>query len=274
MSFRTLAALLLTTSLVACASNASDGSTTGGGGGKADDSSDAQLTFGEDWSEKLTGAMRGGGTVRIAYDLDRIRDCRGETNDSQVWGAGGYASFDGGEPVAFELSRLSNGAVVPVIPELEIPSSATTIELWFAVSNKWGCIAYDSNMNANYQFDITPAPSGAVLSFDVDGSESQSGALTAGSQVVVHYEPERLSACSASSAGYAKWSVTMHYKTDGGPTKSLLVSRADGSDLAAADPTLTVPNGSDLEVWFSATSVYGCNAYDSNSGGNYHFEIE
>ena len=31
--------------------------------------------------------------------------------------------------------------------------------------------------------------------------------------------------------------------------------------------------GSELEVWFSATSVYGCNAYDSNLNANYVYSI-
>ena len=98
--------------------------------------------------------------------------------------------------------------------------------------------------------------------------------MKAGDQVVVHYEPDRLAQCAASSGGYAKWGITMHYKVDGGAEKSLLVSRADGAELVPSDPTVTVPGGNDLEVWFSATSVYGCNAYDSNLGANYHFDIE
>jgi hypothetical protein len=35
-------------------------------------------------------------------------------NGREVWGAGGYASFDGGEPVTFALSRLDGGVVKAV----------------------------------------------------------------------------------------------------------------------------------------------------------------
>jgi hypothetical protein len=273
MSSRTLAALLLTTSLVACAADSADDSLTGGGGGKADGET-AQLTFSADWSETARGELTAGSPVRIVYDLDRLPDCRGETNGSEVWGAGGYASFDGGEPVAFALSRLDNGVVKAISAEVAIPVTATSVQFWFASSNRWGCIAYDSNENANYTYDVTPANAGAVLAFDADGTESQSGAVEAGEKIIVHYDPARLSQCEASSAGLAKWSVTLHYKVDGGSEKTVLVSRADGTELVPSDPSVVVPRGNDLEVWFSATSVYGCNEYDSNSGANYHFEIE
>ncbi len=273
MNSRSFAALLFTTSLVACATDGAQDPATGGAGGKADGET-AQLSFADDWSEILRGDLVAGSPVRIVYDLDRLQDCRGETGGSEVWGVGGYASFDGNEPVAFALSRLDNGVVKPVTAEVEIPATAHSVQFWFAISNKWGCIAYDSNENANYSYSVEPATTGAVLAFNADDSESQSGTIVGGQQVVVHYEPERLSQCAASSAGYAKWTVSMHYKVDGGAEKSVLVTRAEGTELVPSDPTVTVPRGSDLEVWFDATSVYGCHEYDSNNGGNYHFAIE
>ncbi len=274
MSRRTLFTLVFATSasLIGCATDASTDATSGAGG-KADGTT-AAITFADDWSETQRGDLVAGSPVRITYDLDRLQDCRGSTNGSEVWGVGGYASFDGGEPVTFALSRLDGGVVKPVTAELEIPASAESVAIWFSISNRWGCIAYDSNDNANYEYGIQPIEQGAVLSFEADYSESQSGALTAGSQAVVHYAPERLAQCAASSSGNAKWSVTMHYKVDGGATKTMLVSRAEGSDLVASDAAFTVPRGNDLEVWFSSTNVYGCNAYDSNLNANYHYDID
>jgi hypothetical protein len=275
MSRRSLFTLVLATStaaLVACATD--DGaSITGGAGGKAD-SDTAAITFADDWSESVRGELVAGSPVRISYDLDRLTQCRGSTGGSEVWGVSGYASFDGGAPVSFAVSRLESGRVRPVVAELEIPSDAQTVEMWFAVNNRWGCIAYDSNMNANYAFDIAGITRGPVLSFDADFSESQTGPLHAGEQVVVHYEPERLAQCAASSGGYAKWSVTMHYKVDGGAVKTMSVTRAEGSMIVPADSALTIPSGRDLEVWFSSTNVYGCHAYDSNAGANYDYTIE
>jgi len=275
MPCRTLFTLIFATSaasLIGCASDATDDG-AGNGGGKADGDT-AAITFAVDWSETVRGDLVAGSPVRIAYDLDRLQDCRGSTNGSEVWGVTGYASFDGGTPVTFAVSRLEGGVVKPVSAEVEIPASAASVQLWFSISNRWGCIAYDSNDNANYDFAVDASPRGPVLAFDADFSESQSADLHAGAQAVVHYEPERLVQCAASSGGNAKWSVTMHYKVDGGTVKTMLVTRAEGADLVASDAAFTLPRGRDLEVWFSATSVYGCNAYDSNNGGNYHYSID
>ncbi|HUS30925.1 MAG TPA: DUF6209 family protein [Kofleriaceae bacterium] len=262
----------LTAGAVACAADSStDG--TGGGGGKADGSTPT-LTFGKDWSEKVTGTLLAGSPVRINYALDRLQECRGSTNGSEVWGASGYASFDGKAPVTFGVSQLVGDVVKPSAAELEIPAGTHSVELWFASNNIWGCIAYDSNMNANYQFDVDASSTGAVLSFDSDFSETQSDAIHAGDSIVVHYDPSRLAQCQYSSGGHAGWSITAHYQVDGGAVKTLPVTRAEGSTLVAADPTLAVPRGHDLALWFSATSAYGCHAYDSNMNANYHFAIE
>lgn len=275
MSRCTAVSLLFTTSLAslaACAADGQDASNGGAAGGKADGDT-AALTFADDWSETLRGDLIAGSPVRISYDLDRLQDCRGSSGGSDVWGVSGYASFDGGEPITFAISRLDAGVVKPVAAEIEIPATAHSVALWFAINNRWGCIAYDSNASANYAYDIAPSTRGPVLAFNADFTESQSDAIHAGTQAIVHYEPERLVQCAASSGGYAKWSVTMHYKVDGSAEKTTLVSRADGADLVAADPALLVPRGHDLEVWFSATNTYGCHAYDSNLGGNYHYVI-
>ncbi len=53
-----------------------------------------------------------------------------------------------------------------------------------------------------------------------------------------------------------------------------MVSRADGSSLVAADPTIAVPRGHDLALWFEATNLWGCHAWDSANGANYHATIE
>jgi uncharacterized protein YraI len=255
-----------------CAADSSSDSTMGGGG-KADGSTPT-LTFGKDWSEKASGTLLAGSPVRINYALDRLPECRGSTNGSEVWGASGYASFDGKAPVTFAVSQLVGGVVKPVSAEVEIPAGTRSVEMWFASNNIWGCIAYDSNMNANYQFDVDAGSSGAVLSFDADWTESQSDAIHAGDSIVVHYDPSRLAQCQYSTGGHAGWSVTAHYQVDGGSVKSVPVTRAEGSTLVSSDPTVAVPRGSELAMWFEATSAYGCHAYDSNMNANYHFAIE
>jgi hypothetical protein len=271
MSSRALVSLFAAISLIGCASD--EAGFAGGAGGKADGETPV-IEFADDWSETVHGELLAGSPVRIAYDLDRLQDCRGQTGGSEVWGVSGFASFDGRTPITFGVSRLDGGVVIPVTAELEIPAGAGSVQLWFSINNRWGCVAYDSNDNANYAFDVTRRSSSPVLAFNADWSETQSGPLKAGDQVTVHYDPSRLARCEASRNGMAAWSVTMHYKVDGGAVQTMIVTRPDGSDLVAADPELTVPRGSDLELWFSASSVYGCNAYDSNLGANYRYSIQ
>jgi uncharacterized protein YraI len=246
---------------------------SGGAGGKADGDLTV-LAFDSAWNETADGPLIAGSPIRIAYDLDRLTACRGETNGSEVWAVGGFASFDGGDPVTFALSRLDNGTVVALEPELEIPARATKVELWFTNNNRWGCNAYDSNEGANYVFDIEQRAGVAVAAFEADFSEDLPATVPAGDQLVIHYAPERLAECAGSSGGIAQWSITASYQVDGGTVKKLLVTRADGAELVASDPEITVPRGSSVALWFDATSRWGCHAFDSNYGANYQIAID
>ncbi|HEU0033105.1 MAG TPA: DUF6209 family protein [Kofleriaceae bacterium] len=265
--------LVLASSLVtlaACA-DAPDAGGRGGGGGKADGEL-TTLSFDADWNEVADGPLVAGSSIRIAYDLDRMTECKSSTGGSEVWGVTGFASFDGGAPKTFGVTRLDNGRVVPVEPELELPAGASHVELWFQINDRFGCNAYDSNEGANYGFDLEHTAGTSVLAFEADFSEDLP-AVAAGDQVIVHYDPERLSQCAGSSGGHAVWGVTGFYQVDGGAVKQLAVGRADGSTLVAADPQLTVPRGSDLALWFEATNIWGCHAIDSDLGANYHVAI-
>ena len=265
-----LASLLAT----ACAAPSDDGG--GGGGGKGDDTTSPRITFSDDFSERVSGELVAGGTVSIDYDLDRLSDCRGSTGGSEVWGVTGWVKFGTSAPTSFAVSRLDGGRVVPVVATIDLPESATTMALWFTINNRWGCIAYDSNEGADYHWDVaTPSDGDAiVLDFAADYSLDPSGPVRAGDRVIVHYDPSRLDECAGSTGGNAAWSITGRWQVDGGTVHTLAVTRADGPDLVPADPSFTVPSGRDLALWFEATSVWGCHAWDSNFGGNYHVTIE
>lgn len=268
-STKLLATALVT--LAACA-EAPDPETAGPGG-KADGEL-TTVTFAGDWSETADGPIVAGLPIRIDYDLDRLTACRGSTAGSDVWGITGFAQFDDGEPQAFEVTRLVDGRAVRAPIELDIPARAARVQLWFQNANRWGCSAYDSNEGANYAFDIEARADVAFAAFAADGTEDLPRMVTAGDQLVVHYEPERLAECAGSTGGNAAWSVTLSYQVDGGAVKKLLATRADGPDLVAADPEITVPRGRDLAVWFEATNRWGCHAYDSDGGANYHIAID
>jgi uncharacterized protein YraI len=270
---RSLATFTFVTALAACAVDASDGSTTGAEGGKAD-GSEPTITFKADYTQKASGTLVAGSSVRVRYALDRLQDCRGTSGGSDQWGVSGYAKFDDGTETTFGLSNLVGGKTTAVDAELQIPAGASSVDLWFSINNRWGCSSYDSDYGNNYSFAIDRHGLGATLDFPGDGSFSPSGAVHAGDKVTVHYAPQRLQECQAETNGNAAWGITLHWQVDGGTVHDAYAARADGTSLTPADPVITVPRGGDLAMWFEATSIYGCHAYDSDSGANYHVAIE
>jgi Family of unknown function (DUF6209) len=270
-SFAYSSLILATALATACATDPADPTSTGGG--KADGDS-ASLTFNADYTQSQHGTLLAGDSLQITYALDRLTDCRSESGGSDQFGITGYAQFDDAAPITFGVSRLASGKAVPVTAEVAIPASAAHVALWFSISDVYGCIAYDSNDNANYGYAIDRHGLGAVLSFGASGAPSASAALHTGDHVVVHYAPERLADCAGSTAGHAAYSITGNWQVDGGTTHSVTVTRANGSSLEAGDPDIALPHGSDLAVWFDSSNVWGCHAYDSADGANYHFAIE
>ena len=161
--------------------------------------------------------------MRVTYDLlPRLQTCRGESNGFQVWGVTEFAQFDGGTTVNFPLSELSREDVVPVDGELALPASATHVALWFQQTNEWGCSAYDSDYGANHGFALEPSGAQAVIDFtsDVSAAPTETGALAAGDEVVVHYDPDRLAQCYALSNEQPAWGVTLYWQIDGGAVSS------------------------------------------------------
>jgi hypothetical protein len=262
--------ILVASVLAACATAPADPS--GSGGGKAD-GDETTIAFASDFTQSADGPLVAGSTVRIQYDLSRLTGCRGETNGSEVWGVTGWAQFGSSDPKSFAVSRLANRKVVPVDAELEIPASATSVALWFSQSNVWGCIAYDSNEGANYEFDVQARTGTQLLAFDADYTQSLP-AVHGGQSAIVHFAPERLAECEGSTGGHPAWGITGHWQVDGGTVHDLVVTRADGDSLVASDPQIAVPHGHDLALWFEATNVWGCHAWDSAEGANYHVAIE
>ncbi|CAN5369099.1 hypothetical protein BH11MYX1_BH11MYX1_24090 [soil metagenome] len=272
MSSITYSTLLLATTLAsACATDATDRTSTGGG--KADGST-TELTFKADYTQSLTGSLLAGASVDVSYALDRLTECKTESGGRDTYGVTGYAQFDDAAPVAFAVSRLANGKAVAVTAAVEIPASASHVAMWFSINDTSGCIAYDSNENANYRYTIDRHGLGATIVFDAQGNPTQTAAIHAGDQVVVHYAPERLATCAGETAGHPAYGISGGYAVDGGASHTLAVERTEGTELVAADPVFTIPRGRDLALWFSTSDIWGCHDYDSQGGANYHFTIE
>jgi hypothetical protein len=268
--FRSVSIMALV--LAACATD--PGATHAPGGGGKADGNEPTLTFAADYTQHLDGTLLAGSPVLIAYDLARVTQCRSSGSDGEAWGVTGWAQFDDGSQISFPVSQIVDGQVEPATAELELPASTSHVAIWFQVGDVYGCTGYDSNEGANYQFDVDRHGLGAVLAFPAGGDMTQSGPIHAGDEIVVHYDPARLARCSGSTGGHAAWGVTGHWQVDGGAVHDVEVTRADGAEVVPADPTLTVPRGSDLALWFEATNIWGCHAWDSAFGANYHAVIQ
>jgi hypothetical protein len=270
-SFAYSASCFATLLASACATSPAD--PAAGGGGKADGQT-AALKFAADHSETLSGTLLAGDSVRVTYALDRLTDCRSESGGSDQFGVTGWAQFDDAAPVSFAVSRLSNGKAVPVTADVAIPASASHVALWFSISDRYGCIAYDSNDSANYGYDVDRHGLGAVLAFDAGGAPSQSDTVHAGDAIVIHYAPERLSQCAGETGGHAAYGITGYWQVDGGSVHTVSVTRSEGESLVAGDPQITLPHGHELALWFDSSNIWGCHAYDSANGANYRFAIQ
>ncbi len=241
------------------------------------------LSFNADFTTTQSGPLVAGGQVIVRFDLSRLSSCVAESGGNAVWGVTGYAQFDDGTTTALTLSQLQGAQVAPVPATLALPADATSVALWFTQTNTYGCIAYDSNNSQNYTYSLQRSGGGggggaaAVIAFpsSISDGPTQSAAITAGSRVIVQYDPNRLAQCATvGNDGSPAWGVTMSWQVDGGAVQTAQAAVAQGDALVAADPAIAIPQGTDLAMWFEATNIYGCDAFDSAYGANYQFAIE
>lgn len=106
----------------------------------------------------------------------------------------------------------------------------------------------------------------ARIAFAADHSVTQSGALVPGGQVRLEYDPARLTTCRNSRNGYDLWDITAHVRWNTGEGSSASIK--NGALLVSIPTTARA-----VEVWFENTAVPGCQAWDSNYGQNYRFDL-
>ncbi len=129
------------------------------------------------------GLLHQGGFLRVAYDIDRLPDCRGTHNGFPAWDVVAYAKFlPGNQVVSGTVRQLGNVNGVPNNEATDlpfvtrIPADALYVELWFHNYSGAGssCQAWDSNFGANFVFEVMP-PVGDPRCQDV---EKETGART------------------------------------------------------------------------------------------------
>jgi hypothetical protein len=117
--------------------------------------------------------------------------------------------------------------------------------------------------------DVT---SEVAIRFAADGTKSTSATLLAGGHARITYDAARLTACRGDLNGGPGWAINGHYRINGGAVSSFEaggLSPSHGTDA----PVIALTAPGDLEMWFENTSAWGCDAYDSDYGKNYHFTI-
>lgn len=124
------------------------------------------MKFDDLWGESLSAPIRAGSTLRLAYDVDRIKPFLQGTSHhgAATWGAKAFVSFDGKAPQEIPLTAVRTGqfgfheAIEPVEGLVEVPHDAKSVTL-YVHGRAYAGGAYDSDFGKNDAFPIEPAGS-------------------------------------------------------------------------------------------------------------------
>lgn len=122
------------------------------------------VRFDDLWGESLSQPLVAGSTLRLAYDVDRIKPfLRGTSHHgAATWGVVAYVSFDGKPAQEIPLTAVKRGqygvheAIEPVEAAVEIPTDAKNVSIWIK-GHGYANSVFDSDFGKNYSFPISPA---------------------------------------------------------------------------------------------------------------------
>ena len=112
-----------------------------------------------------------------------------------------------------------------------------------------------------------------TLTFGADFQVKVAGTLEKGKKIRVAYDANRLTACRGDFNGKPGWSITGYWKIGSGDVHSFEAGGFSPSS-GTAEPVLALDQSGDLQIWFQNNSRWGCSAYDSDFGKNYHFAVK
>jgi hypothetical protein len=141
--------------------------------------------------------------------------------------------------------------------------------LFAAALAAFGCTA----AAASDDVDTSEAALGesATITFDGAWNETAAGDLRKGKKVRIVYDAARLPACRGDFNGAPGWAITGFWRIGDGPIRTFPAGGLSPS--GSAESSLSLDVSGDLQIWFQNTSRWGCSAYDSNLGDNYHFAV-
>jgi hypothetical protein len=122
----------------------------------------ATVVFNTGWTETTYGTFVQGGKLDVSYALARLPQCEGETTDGvEAWATTAYAYFlPGGETLSGAVNGSFDAAAgtwMSLLFERNIPTNATSVQLWFETSGDGCQTSWDSDYGQNYRYSVTPA---------------------------------------------------------------------------------------------------------------------
>jgi len=121
--------------------------------------------------------------------------------------------------------------------------------------------------------DSSDATAKAVLSFNADWSVEQSSPLVEGRRARVVYDETRLPDCRGEMNGNPAWSINGYAQLEDGEVTAFHVAGFDPNG-GGSEPIIELDGAGDLAVWFEVHNRWGCIAYDSDYGDNFHFWVD
>ena len=112
-----------------------------------------------------------------------------------------------------------------------------------------------------------------TLTFGADFGVTVAGTLEKGKTIRVAYDASRLTACRGEQGGKPAWTISGYWKIGNGAVHSFEAGGFSPSG-GTSQPVLALDASGDLQIWFQNNNLWGCNAYDSNFGNNYHFAVK
>jgi len=122
---------------------------------------DGEIVFASGWREHRHGEIVAGGSVSVAYDLERFPNLVTHVVDgAPTWGVKACVmTLPSGEVqerelVDFESSGKARGTPRVVPQTFEVPMGTVAVEVWFRNWAGEDHVAWDSNFGGNYRFDV------------------------------------------------------------------------------------------------------------------------
>ena len=116
----------------------------------------ATVKFDDLFNEAVTGQIKAGESLKLNYDMDRLRKYMGDqfARGGNTLAIDAWVQFDGGAPQQVPVARFdSSGQLQTLEAAVEVPADARNVKIWFRGKGAFSEM-YDSNFGANYSYSV------------------------------------------------------------------------------------------------------------------------